>query len=218
MQHLRQLLRGVVPQRRPSKSRRLLLAVALIGATAAAVTLPFAASSGNGIPDRLTAYVAVSNRGPLSACHTFPDCSPETITRFFVYVANGSQLRNERGGTRETMPNAYVVSSVDQAVFVDAVHMFDDFTWTPPPNANLRSASGSWPSTVKCPPSPSDPCNLVGSPAVDPRENTAILHFAWIHVVGEPNGTHVLRFRIHGTLNGAAVDLTAYSPPIKMTE
>jgi hypothetical protein len=216
--HLRHLLRGALSPPRSSKSRRLLLAVALIGATAAAVTVPFAASSESGTNDRLAAYVLVTNRGPLSACADFPNCPPASITRFFIYVANANRLTNETGGTRETMPNAYVISSIDEAVFVDGVHTFDDFTWTPPPNANLRSTSGNWPSTVTCPPSPSDPCNVIGSPAIDPLENTSILHFAWIHVAGEPNGTHVLRFTIHGTLNGTPVDLTASSPPILMTD
>ncbi|HEY3050873.1 MAG TPA: hypothetical protein VGJ40_04045 [Gaiellaceae bacterium] len=200
------------------RSRRLLLAVALIGATAAAVTVPFAASSESGTESGLRAYVVPTNRGPIPACSDVSVCTPASITRLFIYVANTNRLTNETGGSRETFPNAYVVSSIDMAVFVDGVHTFDDFTWTPPPNAVLRGQSGNWPSTVTCPPSPSDPCNVVGSPAVDPLENTSILHFGWLHVVGEPNGTHVFRFTIHGTLNGTPIDLTASSPPILMTD
>jgi len=36
-------------------------------------------------------------------------------------------------------------------------------------------------------------------------------------VDNEPNGWYVFKYTIHGTLNGNAVDLTASSPPIKMT-
>jgi hypothetical protein len=62
------------------------------------------------------------------------------------------------------------------------------------------------------------PCNIVGSPAVDPGEITAIYHRGWAHGNAEPNGTYVFRYTVHGTLNGTPVDLTASSPPILMTD
>ena len=34
----------------------------------------------------------------------------------------------------------------------------------------------------------------------------------------EPNGTYVFRYTIHGTQNGAPVELTATTPPIEMID
>jgi hypothetical protein len=67
-----------------------------------------------------------------------------------------------------------------------------------------------------CPPE-GPPCTVVGSPAVLPGENTAVVYLGWIHATGEANGTYVFKFTIHGTLNGTPVDLRASSPPIVMT-
>ena len=119
-------------------------------------------------------------------------------------------------GTRATQPNSYVVSSVDESIFVNGVQFGSTTTFTPPPNAFFRSRSGRWPATVTCPP-PNDPCNVVGSPAVVPGEETAIFYSLWFHGDAEPNGSYVFRYTVHGTLNGTPVDLTASSPPIQMT-
>jgi hypothetical protein len=40
---------------------------------------------------------------------------------------------------------------------------------------------------------------------------------AWFHGSDEPTGSYVFRFTLHGTLNGAPVDLTASSKSIQMT-
>jgi hypothetical protein len=70
---------------------------------------------------------------------------------------------------------------------------------------------------VTCP-SDGTPCNVVLNPAVLPGENTTILYSGWIHGSTEPSGTYVFRYTIHGTLNGNPLDLTASSPPIRMTD
>lgn len=218
MHHVGQLLRGVLPQRRTFNLSRVLPVVVLSGALAAGALILTPTSSEGSTRDhnRLFAYVVPTTRGPLHACSDPDNCTPATVVREFIYVVNGNQLTNEQGGTRETLPNAYVVSSVDEAIFVDGVHTFDE-AFTPPPNAIYRSRSGNWPSTVTCPPGPNDPCNVVNSPAIDPGEDTIIVRNAWAHGVEEPNGTYVFRFTVHGTLNGTPVDLTASSPPILMT-
>jgi len=134
-----------------------------------------------------------------------------------IYVENKNDLENQ-GGTRATLPNAFVVSSVDETIFVDGVDMFDLTNITPPPEpGDFGFLSGHWPSTVTCTPGVR-PCNVVSSPAILPGENTAVLFGGWFHGDQEPNGTYVFRFTVHGTLNGAPVDLTASSPSILMTD
>jgi len=44
---------------------------------------------------------------------------------------------------------------------------------------------------------------------------SVIVFEGWFHGQSDPNGTLVMRFTIHGTLNGTPVDLTASSPPIR---
>jgi hypothetical protein len=198
------------------RSRRLLLAVALIGATAAAVTVPFAASSESSTHNRLSVDVVATNRGPLPACSD--TCTPENFVQNFIYIKNKNELTNE-GGRRDTLPNAFVVSSVDESIFVDGVQFGSTGTLVPPPNLTDRFGSaGRWPSTVTCGQPPSPPCTVVTSPAILPGENTVIFWDGWFHGADEPNGTYVFRFTVHGTLNGTPVDLTASSPSILMTD
>jgi hypothetical protein len=179
------------------------------------VVLP-AAAKGSG--NRLDAKVVATNPGPLPACsEDLSDCTDANVVREFIYVENGNPLLNQRGGTRDTVPNGFVVSSIDQAILVDGVQDHDfDFTFTPPPYPSDPPRAGRWPMTVNCPPE-GPPCADVGSPAVVPGENTAVFWTAWAHGNTEPNGTYVFKFTIQGTLNGTSVDLHASSPPIVMS-
>jgi hypothetical protein len=52
---------------------------------------------------------------------------------------------------------------------------------------------------------------------VIPGENSVILYTAWIHATGEPNGQHVFKYTVNGTLNGTPVTLTASTPTITMS-
>jgi hypothetical protein len=189
-----------------------LIAVLVTGGAAAPSAR--AASLTNG----LFAYVAATNPGPLPPCTGNGDCTAASTVWHFIHVVNANQLTNRLGGgNRSTWPNSFVVSSVDEKIFVNGTEVpAFDATFTPPPDANLRSWSGHWPSTVTCP-SDGTPCNVVGSPAVLPGENTVALYAGWIHGSTEPNGTYVFKYTIHGTLNGNSVDLTTSSPPIQMT-
>jgi hypothetical protein len=195
----------------------LMFATALVAGVAAAmlVVLPAAA---RGTGNHLDARIVATNPGPLPACaEDLSDCTDVNVVREFIYVENGNSLLNQRGPTRADVPNAFVVSSIDQAVFVDGVQDHDfDFTHIPPPYPSDPPRAGRWPVTASCPPE-GPPCNVVGSPAVLPREDTAVLWIAWAHGNAEPNGTYVFKFTIHGTLNGTAVTLRASSPPIVMT-
>jgi hypothetical protein len=204
------------------RKRFILAVVALIAAGAlAAVFVVGGAATPSARADSLTnglfAYVAPTNPGPLPAC-SGSDCTDANTVWHFIHVVNTNHLTNNlRGTNRATMPNSFVVSNVDWKIFVNGVEVPEfETTFTPPPNANLRSWSGHWPSTVTCP-SDGTACNVVGSPAVVPGENTAVLYAGWIHGNTEPNGAYVFKYTIHGTLNGTPVDLTASSPPIQMT-
>lgn len=200
------------------KGRWLVLAGLLsAAAVAVAVALVVPATGGSSIGGGLTAYVVATNTGPLSAC-SGSDCTPANNVWHFVHVVNTNQLTNLEGGTnRATVPNSFVVSSVEQKIFIDGVEV-PEFaaTFTPPPNPFVRSWSGHWPSTVTCP-ADGTACNVVGNPAVVPGENTAVLYTGWSHGSNEPNGKYVFKYTVHGTLNGTPVDLTASSPPIRMT-
>jgi hypothetical protein len=198
-------------------ARRLLPVIALSAALAAGALILMPASSEGSTQDhnRLEANVVATNPGPLTACSD--TCTPGNFVAHLIYVKNKNELTNTPVTTRATLPNAFVVSSVDEKIFVDGVQTFTVETQTPPPNAVFRGQSGHWPSTVTCPPDPTQPCNVVGNPAVLPGENTAAFYIGWFHGDQEPNGTYVFRFTIHGTLNGTPVDLTASSPPIVMT-
>ncbi len=205
---------------RTARTRRVAIGAALAVVVAVAlIFVPAAIESTSG--NNLYAYAVQTTRGPLTACAD-PDQCPLTSTVWhFIYVVNVNRLSNLNGATtRETLTNSYVVSSVDMHVFVNGVEWTPGAaTFTPPPNAYVRSWSGHWPSTVKCQPgAPPDPCNEIHNPAVVPGEIASVLYTGWSHAVGEPNGTYVFRYTIHGTLNGAPVDLTASTPPISMTD
>lgn len=188
------------------------IAVLVTGGAAAPSAL--AASLTNG----LFAYVVPTNPGPLPPCTGNGDCTATNTVWHFIHVVNANRLTNLEAGTnRATVPNAFVVGSVEWKIFIDGVeHPEFAATFTPPPNANLRSWSGRWPSTVTCP-TDGSACNVVGNPAVVPGENTVALYSGWVHGNSEPNGTYVFKYTIHGALNGTPVDLTASSPPIQMT-
>jgi hypothetical protein len=173
-----------------------------------------------GMGGQLKASVALTNRGPMPLCAT--DCNGANASWIFVYIENKNHLTNavthpSQFRTRGTLQNAYVVSSVDQAIFVDGAH-YRDTTFRPPPDPqDFQVYSGHWPATVTCG-STSPPCNTVSDPAVVPGEKTTVTFVGWAHVAGEPNGTYVFRYTVHGTLNGAPLDLTTSSPPIVMTD
>jgi hypothetical protein len=182
---------------------------------AALVFIPAAieSTSSNG----LFAYVRAGTTGPLSTCDSN---AGNCVVWHYIYVANLHQVSNQGGATtRETLPNSYVVQSVDEAVSVDGVaHPELNATQTPAPSPSFRPWAGHWPMTVKCQPgAPPEPCNEIHPPAVIPGENVVVLYAGWAHGDAEPNGTYVFKFTIHGTLNGTPVDLTATSAPIEMT-
>ena len=200
-------------RKRPLKVRRLMIA-GLVAAVAAGslILVPAALEStpGNG----LYAFVTLTNPGPLTACSD--NCGAANSVREFVHVINANQSMNV-GGTRTTLPNAYVVSSIDETILVNGA-VFSQSTLTPPPNLTDRfGTAGHWPSTVTCGDPITVPCNVVTNPAILPSEITVIFYDGWNHGNNEPNGTYVFRFTVHGTLNGTSVNLTASSPPIQMT-
>lgn len=198
------------------KVLRLVFGAALLAAVVSAmlVVLP-AAAKGTGT--RLDATVVITNPGPIPACTDPSTCTNLNFVRYFVYVENGNPLTNRGAPTRSGLPNAFVVNSVDQAVFVDGVQDHDfDFTYTPPPAPSYQPYSAHWPVTASCAPE-GPPCNIVGSPAVIPGEKTSVFWINWAHGASEPNGSYVFKFTIHGTLNGTPVDLSASSPPVAMT-
>lgn len=197
--------------------RRLFGATVFLGiaATVALWIVPtaFESSTASG----LQASVTTTNNGPLPPC-SGPDCTGANTTWNFVYIKNKNRLTNANGGPgRNTVPNAFVVTSVDQDVFVDGVLTYSD-TLTPPPNADFATYSGRWPATVTCSPRTGPPpCGVVGAPAILPGERTAAVYSGWQHGTGEAVGTYVFRYTVHGTLNGEPVDVSASSPPIPMT-
>lgn len=207
-------------KRRPLRTRRIMRAVCLTGAVAVLAPALVSAASETGTPKRLSVDVVASNRGPLPACSA-GGCTPANSVAHFIYVDNANEVTNELaagGRTRDVVPNAFVISSVDETILVDGVDTFH-FTMTPPPNSGDFSFwAGHWPSTVSCPPGGPPPCTVVGSPAVLPGENTAAVYTGWVHAVGEPNGTYVFTYVVHGTLNGTPVDLEASSKSIVMTD
>jgi hypothetical protein len=188
-------------------------------AAIALASVPAAGTSS--ISNGLYAFVRADSSAPLPACsQDGSDCTPANTVWHFVYVANANPVTEISPGprTRATLKNAFVVNSVDQRVVIDGVEQpGPPFTVTPPPNAFIRSYSGHWPATVTCPPG-SDPCNLVGSPAVIAGEITSVVFTGWVHGDAEPNGRYVFKYTVHGTLNGTPVSLTASSRPIEMTD
>ena len=200
------------------------LVVVLVAAAAIAAAVFIASGRGTqaaraGSPKTgLSAYVVATNKGPLPACSSDgSNCGPTNTVWDYIHVINANPLTNERGGSRATVPNSFVISSVDQQTSVNGVdYPGGDGTFTPPPNVTpFRSASGRWPATVVCDGAP--PCTDVQNPAVVPGENIVALYAGWTHDDSEPIGTYVFTYTIHGTLNGNPVDLTASAPPIGMT-
>jgi hypothetical protein len=197
-----------------SRGRTLLGAAILAAVTAAVlIVVPGAAKSAGG--NRLDVKVLATNPGPLPSCSE--NCGPANTVRHYIRIENGNALTNTPFPTRAGVVNSFVVHSIDMAVFVDGVqdHEFD-IVWTPPPNPNYQPYSGHWLVTASCPPE-GPPCTVVGDPAVLPGEEAFVFYTGWAHGVGEPNGTYVFKFTIHGTLNATPTDLTASSPPIAMT-
>lgn len=213
-------------------NRRFALAASLIGTAAIVAALAFGGVASKGSAGTanniLKMTVVPTTKGPLTRCTALP-CGPETTAHYFLYLDNKTPLPPNWGRdphyTRVTLPGAFVLSSVDLTVFVNGEVLGSTLTFIPPPdiaaNTGGRPRSGHWPATVTCPDSPTDPCNIVGNPAILPGEKTVAYWERWTHGPpgpGEPNGTYVFRFTIHGTLDGAPVDLTADSPQITMTD
>jgi hypothetical protein len=208
-------------KRRSLKARRLVLA-AVLSAAVAAIALAFVPAAIEGTSNRhdLSAFVVVTQRGPLPRCSDDgSDCTAANIVWWFIHIVNGNRLSNfppTNGSTRANTPNAFLVSSVDETTFINGVE-YGHGTLTPPPNLTGRfGTAGHWPETVTCgqPGAFTTPCNVVTSPAVVPGENTVIFYEGWFHGQSDPGGIVVTQFTVHGTLNGAPVDVTASSPPI----
>jgi hypothetical protein len=192
----------------PARARFALAAslAALVAGLALAVGVT---ASGGSVSNRLFAYVVPANTGPLRV---------GDAVWTYVYVANLNRPPNV-SASRMTLPGAFVVENVNQRIFVDG-SLYSDFTFNPPPNVNpgLPSFAGRWPMTVTCPAGTSPPCVTIGKPAVIPGENEVVLFPGWVHGPGEPNGTYVFRYTVHGTLNGIPTDLVASSQPIEMVD
>lgn len=194
--------------------------IAAVAATAVLVRGELATSSATAASpgDGLSAYVVLTNRGPLPPC-SGPDCTAANFTWEYVHVINSNAPSNDlAGGRRATAGNAFVLDSIDATVLVDGT-VFSQETLTPPPNVSDRlGTSGRWPATVTCgDPIAPPPCATVLNPAILPGENTIGFYDGFFHGSTEPTGSYVFRFTLHGTLNGAPVDLTASSKAIQMT-
>ena len=191
-------------------------ALVVVVATASLAFAAAGAQSG-GKDNGLSASVAATVRGPLTACHVAP-CTADNVVWEFVYVANQNDLTSAIDGqflARDTLHNAFLVTGVEQRIFVDGEQISDE-TFTPPPNEDPRASAGRWPSTLRCP--AAGPCTVIGSPAIVPGEQAAVLFAGWNHAAGEPNGKYVFEYTVHGTLNGAPTDVTATARPIVMTD
>src|SRR5262245_39565954 len=82
----------------------------------------------------LSAYVVPTNPGPLPPCsEDGSDCTAANTVWQYIHVVNRHQPANH-GGNRLTVPNAFVIDSIDEAVYVNGVHQDYDVHWTPPPN------------------------------------------------------------------------------------
>jgi hypothetical protein len=204
---------------RPSRARRFGRVATLVAILAAIALVSVPAAGTWGIGNGLVAFVRVTNPGPLPAC-SGPDCTGANRVDNFIYVANLNRLTDltGRAQSRATIPNSFVVNSVEMRLFIDGVESGPPTMINPPPNPTpFRSWAGHWPATVNCPPG-SDPCNVVTNPAVVPGEVTSVVYAGWVHGDTEPNGTHVFKFTVRGTLEGMPVELRANSQPIEMTD
>jgi len=163
----------------------------------------------------LSAYVVATNPGPLPPCSDADSCTPANLVVDYIHVVNRNRLVNQLG-SRLTVPNTFVIDSIDLSVSVNG-QQYSAIHLTPPPNItpSVPGWSARWPATVLCDGVP--PCTDVQNPAVVPGEDIAAFILGWYHGDTEPNGRYVFTYTIHGTLNGNAVDLTAASPPIQMT-
>jgi hypothetical protein len=207
--------------------QRLLLAGAALIA-AAAVTAVVVVSGGLATSsakaaspgDGLSAYVVLTNRGPLPPCSTLDDCTAANFTWEYVHIINSNTPSNEPGtsaANRTNLPNSFVLDSVDETILVNGA-VFGQDTYLPPPNTDTRfGTAGHWPATVTCGAPVTLPCGTVLNPAILPGENTVGFFDGWFHGSTEPTGSYVFRFTFHGRLNGAPVDLTADSKSIQMT-
>jgi len=139
-------------KRRPVRARRFVRAAFLASMVAVVAIAVVPAASESSTESRLFAFVVPTTRGPLPACsQDGSDCTDVNTVRHFIYVVNANGLMNV-GGNRATIPNAFVASSVEWAIFVDGVEV-PDFraTFTPPPYPFTLGTFGNWPSTVTCP-------------------------------------------------------------------
>ena len=124
------------------RNRRILLAglVAALAAAAAALVLAPTAFESTSVSG-LSAYVVATNPGPLPSC-SGADCTSANLVMDYVHVVNRNRPVNEVG-SRLTVPNSFVVDSIDESVFVNGVHIqaFDEH-WTPPPNITPTNLPG----------------------------------------------------------------------------
>ena len=217
---------GPAHRGRSSRRRKLVATAALFAAVVVGALAVVPAAFNSDTPNGLSASVSVTTRGPIPPCaEDGHDCTLANQVESFIHVVNFNQLKVVAGTfrSRETLVNSFVVKSVDLTPFVNGAPYHDrDFTYLPPPNVNTAFGTGGhWVNTVTCPVDAAGnytgpPCTVVGSPAVIPGENTVVLYTGWLHGIGEPKGTYVFRFTLHGTLNGAPLDLIASTPGIVM--
>lgn len=188
--------------------RRRFFGATVVGIVAAVTLALGATASGTtSSSTRLFAYVVQPSQGPLHR---------GDILVNHIYVLNANRPTNSLGN-RMTLPNAFVVDDVNVRIFVDGAEWLN-FTATPPPNVEFAPWAGRWVSTVTCAPGTPPPCAQIGKPAVIPGENTVVFFPGYTHSEGEPNGTYVFRYTMHGTVNGNPVALTASSAPIEMVD
>lgn len=108
-------------------------AVGLLAAAVVAALIVVPGSPESPTPNGLFAFVVTTNRGPLPACsESAVDCTRANLVRDLIYVANLNRIQNaDVFRTRATMTNAYVISSIDQAMYVNGAPL--DLTAFSPP-------------------------------------------------------------------------------------
>jgi len=197
-----------------------LLAAAVVAAVVVRGGLTTSSAKAASPENGLSAYVVLSNRGPIPPCDPSSCADAASFTWEYAHIVNNNPVVNDNteGGRRSTVHNAFVLDSVDETILINGT-VFSQETLTPPPNVSDRLGSGGrWPATVTCgsPPAP-PPCTTVVNPAVLPGEDTVGFADGWFHSTAEPTGRYVFQFTFHGTLNGQPVDLTGSSRPVQMT-